>query len=345
MDNKRNNRNNRHADHQADRPPVPNAATDMTATTVEDWLRSATQRLQGTGRHAGQAAAGRNACQGAGQDAGMDMDSARLDARLLLQAACGMSAAELIAHPERHLTSQTLAQLELMLRRRLAHEPVSRILGWREFYGRRFKITPATLDPRPDSETLIDAALQIATREGWCDKPVSIIDVGTGSGCLLLTLLAELPKATGLGTDISGAAIEIARHNAQLLGVAQRAAFLQTESLDGVNKVFDLLVSNPPYIASGDIAQLAAEVRRYDPLGALDGGADGLDVYRTIGCRLSRVITKGWALFEVAAGQAASVTAQLAAANPSWKSENSLNLWDLAGHRRVVALRPSIGGK
>ena len=157
--------------------------------------------------------------------------------------------AEIIARPERRLAADEQARLEASVARRCAREPVSRILGEREFYGRRFALSSATLDPRPDSETLIEAALGIAAREGWRERSIRILDVGTGTGCLLLTLLAELPLATGVGTDISGEALQTAARNAASLGVAERVQFARADALGGVDGPFDLVVSNPPYIA------------------------------------------------------------------------------------------------
>lgn len=294
---------------------------EVTGATVAAWLSRASKMLQEGG-----------------------IDSARIDARLLLQELSGLSAGDVIAHPGQELSPQTLKRLDAAIARRLVHEPVSRILGWREFYGRRFKITGATLDPRPDSETLIDAVLQLAKRKGWHDRPVRIIDVGTGSGCLLLTLLAELPLATGVGTDICNDALAIARHNAAALQVSARAGFLQGDSLKQVNEVFQLLVSNPPYIPGRDIAALAPEVRQFDPHGALDGGEDGLDIYRAITSDISRVVPVGYAVFEVAAGQAMKVTGMFSAASPGWLPEKGLNLHDLGGHQRAVVMRSMIGG-
>jgi release factor glutamine methyltransferase len=260
------------------------------------------------------------------------------DARLLVAAAAGVDTAAIIARPERRLAADEQARLEAMVARRCAREPVSRILGEREFYGRCFALSPATLDPRPDSETLIEAALGIAARESWRERPIRILDIGTGTGCLLLTLLAELPLATGLGTDISDAALKTAALNAASLGVAQRVHFARAEALDGIDGPFDLVVSNPPYIPSGDIAGLSAEVREYDPHAALDGGPDGLDIYRRIVAGLGRVLS-GWAIFEVGAGQAEAVALLLQQAFVKTRQAEVSRHSDLGGHTRCVTFK------
>ena len=292
------------------------------ACTIEAWLRDAGQRLKRE-----------------------EIDNPNMDARLLLAHVTGMTSAKIIAEGERHLTAGQFDLLEQCLQRRLACEPVSRIVGTREFYGRSYRITPATLDPRPDSETLIDVALEQIRAEGWQDKKLSIIDVGTGSGCLLLTLLAELPKATGLATDISQDALDVARENAATLGLLDRVRFLKTDLLDGVNETFDLLVTNPPYIPSKDIDLLSREVFEYDPRLALDGGEDGLQAYRTLADGIYRVIPDGWAIFEVGFDQAQSVVGLLHCSNLAGKPEKCLISRDLGGHERVVAMRSRCGGK
>lgn len=238
-------------------------------------------------------------------DAGVE--GAARDARLLVLAALGLSATDLMREPERPIASEEAMRLAEFAKRRAAREPVSRILGERGFYGRTFHITPATLDPRPCTETVVEAALEVVEREGWRDRPIRILDVGTGSGALLVTLLAELPLAIGLGTDISDAALDVARANAERLGVGARASFQVRRSLEGVEGTFDLVVSNPPYIPSADIRGLDADVRDYDPLGALDGGEDGLAIYRELAAGLLRAMPEGWVLLEVGAGQASDV--------------------------------------
>jgi release factor glutamine methyltransferase len=266
------------------------------------------------------------------------VEDAGRDARLLVAAAAGIDTAAIIARPERRLASDEQVRLEATVARRCAREPVSRILGEREFYGRRFALSPATLDPRPDSETLIEAALAIAARESWRERPIRILDIGTGSGCLLLTLLAELPLATGLGTDINAGALETAALNAASLGVAARVHFARTDALGGIDGPFDLVVSNPPYIPSGDIAGLSTEVVKFDPHAALDGGPDGLDIYRKVIPDLGRVL-RGWVIFEVGAGQAEAVALLLQQAFVKTRQAEVSRHSDLGGHTRCVAFR------
>jgi release factor glutamine methyltransferase len=274
------------------------------------------------------------------RDAGID--GAADDARLLVQAAADCSKRDIVAEPGRPLTAGAAARLAAMLTRRRAREPVSRILGTRGFYGRDFIITPDVLDPRPETETLIDAALSIAACEGWTTSPIRILDIGTGSGCLLVTLLAELPQATGLGTDVSAEALAVAETNARRHGVADRASWRQARSMAGIDEHFDLVVSNPPYIPSGDIRQLAPEVRVYDPKAALDGGNDGLAVYREIFGGIQERVGPAWILIEVAAGQAPSVIGLMDAAFPCEKGTQPATYCDLAGHTRCVAWKALI---
>lgn len=261
----------------------------------------------------------------------------RTDARLLVAAAARLTRADLLAHPERELSADASARLHEFALRRERREPVSRILGTREFWGRPFRLSPATLDPRPDSETLIEAALALVDEAGWRDRAIRILDVGTGSGCLLVTLLAELPGATGLGTDVSADALATAAENARTRGVGERARFEVARSQAGQAGLFDLVVCNPPYIPTAEIEMLAPEVRDFDPRGALDGGADGLDIYRELAPELRRVAPGGLALFEVGAGQADKVAAILSACAGI---VTPLRLWrDLGGHDRCVAVR------
>jgi len=264
------------------------------------------------------------------------------DARLLAAAAIGCSPGELIAHPDRVADEAACRRLAEFVRRRCAREPVSRILGAREFYGRSFALSSATLDPRPDSETLIEAALALVDAKGWRERPLRILDVGTGSGCLLLTLLAELPHATGVGTDIEQLALDLAAVNARHSDISgaieRRCAFLRADALEGVEGPFDLLVCNPPYIRSGDIAGLEPEVRAFDPPAALDGGPDGLHIYRRIIPALTRVVPCGFAIFEVGAGQADAVTEMLRSSTGLSRQGAVRRHADLGGHTRCVSM-------
>jgi release factor glutamine methyltransferase len=261
------------------------------------------------------------------------------DIRRLLSGVLGMSGAALLGAPERALDAAQLEVLRTHVARRAAREPVSRILGVREFYGRPFAISPATLDPRPDSETLISVALEVAAREGWDKEPVDILDVGTGSGCLLVTLLCELPRARGTGTDISTAALATARANAARLGVEGRATFAPADALENQTGAVQLMVTNPPYVRTSDIAGLEPEVGRFDPRAALDGGADGLSIYRRMAPRIHAVVPNGWFVCEVGHDQADAVGHLLAA---DYRGEMTPRIdihLDLAGHRRCVAMR------
>ena len=266
------------------------------------------------------------------------VDAPERDARLLAAAAIGCSAAELITRRDCTIELDASCRMLEFVCRRAAREPVSRILGSRGFFGREFALSPATLDPRPDSEVLIEAVLAFVESKGCHSRPLRILDVGTGSGCLLLTLLAELPLATGLGTDISTAALGTAASNARKLGVSDRARFIPARGLEGVAGPFDILVCNPPYIASGDISGLEPEVRDFDPLTALDGGADGLQVNRQIISAIERVVQSGFAALEVGAGQADAVEEMLRGVlDPGRLAKLGRHL-DLGGYTRCVSL-------
>jgi release factor glutamine methyltransferase len=259
-----------------------------------------------------------------------------LDARLLLCHAAGISQETYVADPERALAGEAQALYGRLIGRRLDGEPVSRIFGWREFYGRAFQVDRHTLDPRPDTETLIEAALALVARRGAADQSLRLLDLGTGTGCILLTLLAELPGATGVGTDVSAPALLLAHANAQHLGVEARARFLAGDWLQPVAGRFDLIVANPPYLATAEIGRLPREVAAYDPRLALDGGADGLNAYRRIVARAAEVLKPGGAIvLEIGSTQSDAVFALLAAAGLGIDAEGSL--WhDLGGHPRVV---------
>lgn len=251
-----------------------------------------------------------------------------LDARLLLQAAAGITREDLILGPDRPLSTEQLAAFETFLARRERHEPVSRILGEREFYGRVFKVTPATLDPRPDTETIIEAALALMP------QGARLLDLGTGTGAIAVTLLAERPDASGVATDLSPEALAVADGNAIRLGVAERLALLLGNWLAPVSGDFDIILSNPPYIPIRDIAGLAPDVRNFDPALALSGGIDGLDPYRLIASGASvHLRDAGYVLVEIGAGQATDVEAIFAAQG----FETCGRHRDLGGHVRCLS--------
>jgi len=233
-------------------------------------------------------------------------------------------------------------QASPVVARRARREPVSRILGQRDFYGRTFAISPATLDPRPESETLIEAALDAVRREGWTGHGLRILDVGTGSGCLLLTLLCELEGARGTGTDISRAALAVARDNACHFGVSRRSSWLIADGLETVPGTFHILISNPPYVRTGEIAHLEPEVHNFDPAAALDGGADGLALYRAWAPWLTRLVPDGWIVLEVGYDQADAVAAIIAGSMGQAVAETHIYR-DVAGMRRCVAMRARAG--
>lgn len=265
------------------------------------------------------------------------LETPDVDARFLVQKISGCDAARLLGEPGTQLIPSVRARLEEAARRRLQHEPVSRILGEREFYGRMFAITPDVLDPRPETETLVEAALA-AARKLPPGRPPRIADAGTGSGALIVTLLAELADATGVATDISPAALAVARDNAARHGVEARVEFVHTSCLKGVAGPFDLIVSNPPYIAGTEIVGLPREVREFDPLLALDGGPDGLDVYREITSDIKSLRLNCWVGLEIGAGQADRVSEIFRVTFPLLPAGSISYVRDLGGHVRCVAV-------
>jgi release factor glutamine methyltransferase len=267
------------------------------------------------------------------------IENAGGDARRLLAAVLDLPAAAILSGPERTLAAHEIAALRRHVERRAGREPVSRILGTRDFYGRSFAISPATLDPRPDSETLIEAALGIAREEGWTSRPLRILDVGTGCGCLLLTLLCELPQAVGTGSDISEAALEVARENARRLGLSHRVDWLLADALENVGGPFHMLLANPPYVRSAEIQHLDPEVRLFDPAGSLDGGADGLDLYRRLVAGIPSAIPNGWVVLEVGHDQAEAVAGLLAGLGRGIDAAQIRIRYDVSGKRRCVAVR------
>jgi release factor glutamine methyltransferase len=262
-----------------------------------------------------------------------NIDSPELDARLLVGAATKLDLTGLTSASARLLSADETTRLATLAQRRLGHEPVARILGEKEFWGLPLMLSADTLIPRADTETVVEAALELIRSAEPIDPP-RIADIGTGSGAILLALLTELPDATGIGTDISIGALRTAQANADRLGLGERARFIESDYTDKLEGPFDLIVSNPPYIKRGDIARLAAEVRDHDPRRALDGGSDGLVAYRALAHDISRLLEQGGAFaLEVGQGQADDVadlmqTAGLHTIRP--------HRHDLAGISRVV---------
>ncbi len=260
-----------------------------------------------------------------------DIELSGLDARLLMQAASGLAHEELIAEPNTVLADDKVAKFKNFIERRLSHEPVTRILGEREFFGRPFQVTPAVLDPRADTETIIELTLQLSGPE-----PKRIIDLGTGSGAIAITLLAERPTWTGIAVDLSTAALEIAMLNANVLGVAQRLAFHNAAWFDRISEKFDLIISNPPYIPHLEVFKLSLEVQNYDPHIALDGGDDGLAAYRAIAEGAVRHLnSNGLVIVEIGAGQSSDVT-EIFLSHGFHLANQKL---DLGGHVRALAFR------
>jgi len=232
------------------------------------------------------------------------------DARVLAGHALHLDRARLIAQSDRILDAREINVISGLAARRLKREPVSRILGQKEFWSLSLAVTPDVLVPRPETETVVEGALDFVVRSGLRMEKIRVLDIGTGSGALLLALLNELPAATGTGTDTSLVALQVARANAARFGLAGRCNFVVCDVASGVQGPFDLVVSNPPYIARGEIASLAPEVREYDPMVALDGGDDGLAVYRAIAAQARQFLAAGGRLFvEIGAGQEPSVRA------------------------------------
>ncbi len=243
--------------------------------TVADAVRAGAARLQGVA------------------------DNPRLEARLLLAHALGCSQNDLIREPERAVDP---ASFDALLERRAQYEPIAHIVGRREFWSLRFEVSPATLIPRPDSETLIEAALEAFTGRV---PPRRVLDLGTGTGCLLLALLHEYPSAFGVGVDLEPTAASLAQRNATQLGLTNRAGFVVGDWTNAICARFDLIISNPPYIADADMTKLMPDVALYEPRLALAAGVDGGDAYRAIIPALSGVLEPGGvAILEIGAGQA-----------------------------------------
>jgi len=260
------------------------AIPDLAARTVETSRRELAMRFTAAG-----------------------IETPELDARLLVGATLDLDLTAIVAQRDATLTAEDAERLMAFAARRLAGEPVARIVGEKEFWGLRFALSPETLVPRPDTETVVEAALEFVRTSGFREA-LRIADVGTGSGAILLALLSELPHATGTGTDIAAGALAVAKGNAEQLGFSDRTKFVQSDYLSAVDGTFDLIVSNPPYVRTADIGSLATEVRDHEPKAALDGGADGLGAYRALCAESPRHLEPGGGLIvEVGYDQADDV--------------------------------------
>lgn len=262
------------------------------------------------------------------------VEGAPRDVRLLLAHALGVEPVDVILRETDAVDPVALTAFEQLIQRRAAGEPVSRIRGWRDFYGRRFVVTPDVLDPRPETELLVEQGLESLPKGG------RVLDLGVGSGCILLSVLAERGDATGVGVDLSPKAIAVARRNAEGLGVASRVSFMEGSwegSWDApVEGAFDLVLSNPPYIPEADIAGLAVDVRDYDPRMALTPGGDGLGPYRAILAAMPGWLKPGGCIgFEFGIEQAASVTMLMRQAGLS----------DIAVHRDLAGIERAAFGR
>ncbi len=261
------------------------------------------------------------------------LDTPDLDARILVGHALGLDRTALLLAGERRLEPTEIARIETLAARRLRREPVARITATKEFWGLPLRITPDVLVPRPQTETVVEEALAAVDRTGMRARALRIADLGVGSGAILIALLAELPNACAVGTDRDPAALALARENARRLGVAARAAFVACDFGAAVAPGCDLLVTNPPYIRTDEIAGLEADVREFDPRGAIDGGPDGLGAYRVIAVQARHILAPGAHLIaEIGHRQGDAVAALLAAAGFG----TIRIVADLAGVSRVV---------
>jgi release factor glutamine methyltransferase len=265
------------------------------------------------------------------------IESAELDARTLMCAALGVDLTGLIASAARGLTGAEAERLQDFAARRLSGEPVARIVGVKEFWGLPLKLSAETLVPRPDTETVVELALELLRADATTNRTLRIADLGTGTGAILLALLHELPRACGFGTDISADALKTAEANAVQLGLADRASFIACDYTAGLSGEFDLIVSNPPYVRTADIAGLAVEVREHDPLAALDGGPDGFGAYRAMIPQAAGLLAPGgFLVVEAGLGQSGQIEALMTAAGLAQVVPAKV---DLAGIPRAVAGR------
>ncbi|MCF4167031.1 peptide chain release factor N(5)-glutamine methyltransferase [Zavarzinia compransoris] len=283
----------------------------MTAPTIKDLVNEAASRLRMAG-----------------------VEGPRRDAELIVAHGLGLDRAGLIAHGDDPVEPGKAEAILALAAERAGRRPMAQILGRREFWSLEFKVTADTLDPRPDTETLVEAVLAVIGLRRW--KPLRILDLGTGTGCILAALLSECPAASGVGVDRSAAAVAVARENMAALGLAPRARIVEGDWTAGLSGPFDVIVSNPPYIPEADVARLAPEVRLFEPRMALTPGGDGLDAYRAIVASVGAVAAPGAVIaFEVGIGQADAVARLMTDAGFGPVAQRA----DLAGIARAVVGR------
>lgn len=262
-----------------------------------------------------------------------ELDTPDLDAELLVEWITGATRLDLISSPEKLIDEVQVVQLNDALERRIAGEPVHRIIGMREFYGLPFRLSPETLEPRPDTEALVELVSPYLEKLIVQHGRATTLDMGTGSGAIVISLLHQFEKLHGVGLDVAEGALAMARINAAMNGVSDRFAALKSDWFANVRGRFHLIVSNPPYIPHEEIADLSREVREHDPMAALDGGADGLDFYRALAKHAAEYLYKdGIVAVEIGAGQFDDVSVIFESADFHLINNAS----DLGGHRRAM---------
>lgn len=266
------------------------------------------------------------------------IETAALEARVLLCHVCKITEVEVIACPDRSIEEQSLTEYFDLVARRCQRIPLAHLLGTREFWGLEFHVNAHTLIPRPETEFAVESGVNCARRIFKKTGQARILDLGCGSGCLLISILHEVKDASGIGVDIDPKAVELAQKNAEKLGVEARAQFKCMDWGDGLIETFDIIVSNPPYIPSQDLAGLMPEVASYEPVRALDGGRDGLDEYRKILPRAHRLLgQQGVLILEIGHGQAADVLGLLAQNGFHPLDAAQPVKHDLAGCERIIS--------
>jgi release factor glutamine methyltransferase len=288
--------------------------TERAATTLGQLLRQARARLADGG-----------------------LDSPALDARLLVEHFSGTSRADAIAAPDQAINGEAVAAVTAALERRFAGESVHRILGFREFHGLRLRLSPETLEPRPDTEALVDAVLPFVRETAAALGICRLLDLGTGTGAIALALLKEVPQAVAVGVDISNSALATARRNAEDAGLGGRFRTVRSDWFVETNGRYHLIVSNPPYIPSRKLETLQTEVRKFDPVRALDGGEDGLDAYRIIAEGAGAHLHAGGAQIAVEIGHTQRAEVESIFALRGYRPIVSAQ--DIAGHDRAIVFQ------